>query len=69
LSVVFGLSICTATVNSYSVGNEIILLVFIGVTLVVERYNKKLVMWVTAEKMEMCCYPHIGKNPYLQVVS
>jgi hypothetical protein len=55
--------------NNCSVGNEIILLGFVGVTWVGESCNKNLSMLVIAEKMKICCYPQIGKNPYLHFVS
>ena len=42
---------------------------FLEVTLVGESYNKKLGMGVIAEKVKIRSYLHIGKNPYLQVVS
>jgi hypothetical protein len=67
--VVFGLSICTATGKDSSFGNKIILLGFLGVTWVGKNYSKKLGMLVIAERMKMCCYLHMEKNPYVQLVS
>jgi len=66
MSVVFGLSIYTATANSCTVGNENVLLGFF-----VEGgdSNQKVVLRVIAEKMKICTYLHARNNPYTQDVS
>ena len=68
MSIVFGLSIYTATANSWTVGNENVLLEFFweggeG------GFNKKVVLWVIAEKKKICTYLHVRNNPYPQDVS
>ena len=64
MSVVFGLSIYTATANSCTVGNENVLLRFLG-----GGSNQKVVLRVIAEKMKICTYLHVRNNPYMQDVS
>jgi hypothetical protein len=67
MSVVFGLSIYTAPVNSCTAGNENMLfgVFFFGGGGV----NKIVSLWVIAEKMKILSYFHVGNNPYLQDVS
>jgi len=65
MSVVFGLSIYTATANSCTVGNENVLLV----CFVWGDSNQKVVLRVIAEKMKICSYLHVRNNPYTQEVS
>jgi len=65
LSVVFGLSIYTATANSCTVWNENVLLGFF----VWGDSNQKLVLRVIAEKLKICTYLHVKDNPYTQDVS
>jgi len=65
MSVVFGLSIYTATANSFTVGNENVLFgFFVG-----GDSNKKVVLGVIAEKMNICTYLHVRNNKYRQDVS
>jgi len=65
MSVVFGLSIYTATAYSCTVGNENVLLgFFVG-----GDSNQKVVLRVIAEKMKICTYLHVRDNPYTQDVS
>ena len=67
ISVVFGLIIFTATANT-SVGNEnVILGFFLGE--VVGNILKKVGLGVIAEKMKVCSYLCVSKNPYPQDVS
>jgi len=67
MSVVFGLSIYTATANSWTVGNENVVLGFFeGVG---GDSNKKVVLWVIAEKMKICSNLHVRNNQYPQDVS
>jgi len=65
MSVVFGLSIYTATANSRTVGNENVMLGFF----VWGDSNQKAVLRVIAEKMKICTYLHLRYNPYTQDVS
>jgi hypothetical protein len=66
ISVVFGLSICTAKANNSTVGNEnVVLGLFLGVG---GNSNKKVGLRVIAEKLKICSYLHAGKNSYLQDV-
>jgi len=66
MSVVFVLSIYTATANSRTVGNENVLLCFfVGGG----DSNQKVVLRVTAEKIKICTYLHARNNPYPQDVS
>ena len=58
MSVVFGLSIYTATANSSTVGNENVLLGFF----VCGDSNQKLVLRVIAEKTKICTYLHVRNN-------
>jgi hypothetical protein len=64
ISVVFGLSICTATTNTSTVGNENLLLGFFLMGKCVWNSNKQEGLWVIAEKMKICSYLHVWKNPY-----
>jgi len=68
MSVVFGLSIYTATANSCTVGNENVLLEFFlgGVG---GDSNQKVFLRVIAEKMKICTFLHVRNNPYTQNVS
>ena len=68
MSVVFHLSIYTATANSCTVGNENVLLVFF-LGRAGGDCNKKVVLRVIAEKMKICPYLHVRNNPYPQDVS
>jgi len=61
MSVVFGLSIYTATANSFTVGNENVLLGFLC-----GDSNPKVVLRVIAEKMKIFTYLHVRNNPYTQ---
>jgi len=65
MSVVFGLSIYTATANSCTFGGENVLLGFF----VWGDSNQKVVLRVIAEKMKICTYLHLRNNPYTQDVS
>jgi len=65
MSVVFGLSIYTATAHSCCVGNENVLLGFF----VWGDSNQKVVLRVIAEKIKICTYLHVRNNPYRQNVS
>jgi hypothetical protein len=56
MSVVFGLSIYTATSNSSTVGNENVLLGFF----VVGYFIKNVVLRVIAEKVKVCSYLCVG---------
>jgi len=69
MSVVFGLSIYTATANSCTVGNENVLLGFFVSGWSGGDSNAKLVLRVIAEKMKICTYLHVRNNPYMQEVS
>jgi len=65
MSSVFGLSVYTATANSFTVGNENVLLgFFVG-----GDSNKKVVLGVIVKKMNICTYLHVRNNPYRQDVS
>ena len=67
MSVVFGLSIYTAAANSWNVGNEN---VFLGFFLREGGdSNKKVVLWVIAEKMNVCSYLQVRSSPYPKDVS
>jgi len=68
-SVVFGLSIYTATANSCTVGNENVLLEFFGKWWSGGDSNKKVVLRVIAVPMKICSYLHVRNNPYTQDVS
>jgi hypothetical protein len=61
VSVIFGLSIYTASVKNYSVGNGNVLLEFF---LWGGDSNDKVGLQVTAEKMKISSYLHVGKCPY-----
>ena len=65
MSVVFGLSIYTATANSCTVGNENVLLGFF----VWRDSSQKVVLRVIAEKMKISTYLHVRNSPYTQDVS
>jgi len=65
ISVVFGLSIHTATANSCTVGNENVLLGFF----VWRDSSQKVVLRVIAEKMKISTYLHVRNSPYTQDVS
>ena len=65
MSVVFALSIYTATANSCTVGNENVFLEFF----VWGNSDQKLVLRVIAEKLKICTYRHVRNNPYPQDVS
>jgi len=68
MSIVFGLSIYTATANSCAVGNENVLLgIFFGGWGMVP--NQKVVLLVIAERMKICTYLHIRNNTYPPDVS
>ena len=69
MSVVFGLSIYTATANSCTVGNENVLLGFFLGGGWGGDSNKKLVLRVIAGNMKICTYLHVRNNPYRQDVS
>jgi hypothetical protein len=62
ISVVFGLSICTATTNPSSFGNGIVLLGCFFVVRVGENCNKNVLLRVTEEKMKIYSYIRVGKN-------
>ena len=64
MSVVFGLSIYTATANSYTVGNENVLLGFF-----VGDSDQNVVLRVIAQKMKIRTYLHVRNNPYMQDLS
>ena len=64
MSVVFGLSIYTATGNSCTVGDENVLVGFFG-----GDSNKKVVLCVTAEKIKIHTHLHIRIISYPQDVS
>ena len=66
MSVVFGLSIYTATANSCTVGNENVLLgFFVGGW----DSSQKVVLRGIAEKMKISTYLHVRNSPYTQDVS
>ena len=67
MSVVFGVSIYAATANSWTVGNENVLFEFFGRE--GGDSNKKAVLQVIAENMNICTYLHVKNNPYPQDVS
>ena len=67
-SVVFRLSIYTATANSCTVGNENVLFYFFWEGAGGDC-NKKVVLRIIAEKMKICPYLHVRNNPYPQDVS
>ena len=70
MSIVFGLSICTATANSCTVGDEnVVLGLFWGEDGGGEISNKKLRLRVIAENMKICSYVHVEKNSYLHDIS
>jgi len=58
MSVIFGLSICTASANYCSFGNGNVLLEFLG-----GDYNNKVGFQVIAEKMKISSYFHVQKCP------
>ena len=63
ISVVFGLSICTATTDTSTVGNRIFVIGFFGVG-VGRISNNKIGLRVMAQKVKICSYLHVGKNRY-----
>jgi hypothetical protein len=66
MSVIIGLSICTASEKNCSVGNGNVLLEFFlggGEGLVVNS-DSKVGLQIIAEKMKICSYFHVGKCPY-----
>jgi len=72
ISVVFGLSICTATTNTSTVGNGNMLLGFCVCVCVCGgglNSNKKVGLRVIAEKLKICSFLHVEENPYPQDVS
>ena len=70
MSVVFVLSICTATANGSTVGNEnVVLGLFLEEDGGGVNSNKKVGLRVIAEKMKICSYLLVGKNPYSHDVS
>ena len=70
MSVVFVLSVCTATANSSTVWNEnVVLGLFLGEDGGGVNSNKKVGLRVIAEKMKICSYLLVGKNPYSHDVS
>jgi len=66
MSVVFRLSLYTATGNSCTVGNENVL---VGFFCGGRDSNQKVVLLVIAERMKICTYLHIRNIPYPQDVS
>jgi hypothetical protein len=66
MSLVFGLSIYTATANSCTVGNENVLLgFFVGEG----DCNQNVGLRVIREKMKICSCLYVVKNPYPHDVS
>jgi hypothetical protein len=59
MSVVFGLSICTATANSWTVGSENVLC---GGGVGDKISTRWVDLHVTAEKMKIYSSIHVGKN-------
>jgi len=68
VSFVFGLSIYTDTANT-TVGNENVLVGFIFLRGGFGNILKKVGLQVILEKMKICSYLHVWKNPYPQNVS
>jgi hypothetical protein len=66
ISVVFGLSICTAATDTSTVGDENVLLGFFLRGKGGYISNKKVGLRVIAQKMKMCSYLHVGKYSYPQ---
>ena len=58
ISVVFGLSMYIATANSCTVGNENVLLGFLGGG----DFNNNVRLRVIVERMKICLYLHVGNE-------
>jgi len=69
MSVVCGLSICTASEKNCSVGNGNVVLEFLSGRGLGGNSDNKVDLQVIAEKMKMCSYFHVGKCPYLRDAS
>jgi len=61
MSVVFGLSLYTATGNSCTLGDENVL---VGIFCGGRDSNQKVVLQVFAERMEICTCLHVRNNTY-----
>jgi len=69
MSVIFGLSIYTASAKNCSVGNGNVLLAFFFLREGGDSNNNKVGLQVIAEKMKICSYVHVRKYPYPRYVS